>query len=215
MSGSENWLTLVAMAWLASVVLFVVSLRRYLASRALLRAQAEPPTVQEPYIEIGAASQVLFGPAPTYPHDSEPGLSAPLDRRLPGVAIGDEATHEAIARDFQVAGEASPVASTPGSCPASVREAVRDRVSRDRASAQGLSELIRALYLDQSNFTFHTLAELDAQDRALAKALIEEWLDVPWAVEKWEELYHAVLEGSPARRLSEWTSLPLSAGPGA
>lgn len=214
-SGSEYWLSLVALAWLASVLLFVVSLRRYLASRALHRAQAEPTTVQEPCIEIRAASQVLFGPASTYADDSEPRLSAPLDRTLLGAGIGDEATHEATARDSQAAGAVSPMACTPGSCPASVKEAVRARVSRDRSSAQGLSELIRALYLDESNFTFRTLAELDTQDRALAKALIEEWLDVPSAVEKWEELYHTVREGSPVTRPTEWTSLPVSSAPGA
>ena len=199
--GSESWLSLVALAWLASVLLFVVSLRKYLATRALHRARPQPTTVQEPYIDIRAPSQPLFGPtAASDAGDTEPGRSAPPDRTLPGAGAGDEGTREATAEDFQTAVAASSIACAPGAGPTSVREAVRVRVIRDRASAQGLSELVRALYLDQSNFTFHALAALDGDDRALAKALVDEWLDVPSDVEKWEALYDAVRDSAPATR---------------
>ena len=71
-------------------------------------------------------------------------------------------------------------------------EAVRARVARDRPSAQGLIELIRALYLDGSTFTFNTIGDLSTEDRELANALIDAWLADPSAVDDWRDAYDAV-----------------------
>lgn len=71
-------------------------------------------------------------------------------------------------------------------------EAFHARVARDRPSAQGLIELIRALYLDGSTFTFNTIGELSTEDRELANALIDAWLADPSAVDEWRDAYDAV-----------------------
>lgn len=92
------------------------------------------------------------------------------------------------------------IAQEPNTADENIFDVVQTRITRDRASAQGLSELIRALYLDQSNFTFSTVAELDPEDRALAKGLVEAWLSDPKAFERWEELYETVREDYAARR---------------
>lgn len=72
-------------------------------------------------------------------------------------------------------------------------EAFRARVARDRPSAQGLIELIRALYLDGSTFTFNTIGELSTEDRDLANALIDAWLADPSSTDDWRDAYDAVL----------------------
>ena len=76
--------------------------------------------------------------------------------------------------------------------PAPALDAVRARVARDRPSAQGLIELVRALYLDGSTFTFNTIGELSDEDRQLASALIDAWLADPSAVDDWRAAYDAV-----------------------
>ncbi|HVF64555.1 MAG TPA: hypothetical protein VNE58_11225 [Casimicrobiaceae bacterium] len=85
-------------------------------------------------------------------------------------------------------------ASLPRSSAQLACDAVCSRVARDPASAEGLIELARALYLDGSKFTFQTLADLGAHDRGLASSLIEAWLADPSAVEEWQQLYEAVRE---------------------
>ena len=82
--------------------------------------------------------------------------------------------------------------------PVNVVAAIRTRVSQDPA-ANGLRDLVRALYLDQSTFTFHTLAELSSEDRALAKQLIDAWLDDPAAIDDWEMFYATLREAPPSR----------------
>ena len=74
----------------------------------------------------------------------------------------------------------------------SVLDAVRARFAEEGTPAQGLSDLIRALYLDESNFTFHSIADLSDDDRALARRLIDHWLADPLALDRWEEIYTAV-----------------------
>jgi len=81
-----------------------------------------------------------------------------------------------------------------------LREALTARFAYDRGSAQGLKDLVRALYLDQSNFRFHELAELQAEDKALARALIDQWMADPTAVEYWEQTYAAVCASPAASR---------------
>lgn len=163
-SALENWLPLVALLWLSSIGLLVICARKYFASRARPGAARESLPMQEPFIEIRAPLQMPPGHA---------GVADPDEREPRLETIG------AIAR-------------TPESRATSLREAVRARVVRDRASAHGLGELVRALYLDQSNFRFDTIAELPTDDRDLAKALIEEWLADPSAVDYWEGIYATV-----------------------
>ena len=73
-----------------------------------------------------------------------------------------------------------------------ILDAVRARFAEEGTTAHGLSDLIRALYLDESNFTFHSIADLSDDDRALARRLIKHWLEDPLALERWEEIYAAV-----------------------
>ena len=193
--GPENWIPLVALLWLASVVFLVLSTRRYLASRAIDRREAES-TAMHSRIRVLASPPPVFGggaiPDAGY---SDPVVAAPVDAALP-VASSDLAIDATSTNETRAAADAATNAS--GSDATSVREAVRARVARDSASAQGLSDLIRALYLDQSNFTFHTIAELETEDRALAKALIEAWLKEPSAVDAWEEIYDTVRKSAPS-----------------
>jgi len=156
----ESWIPLVALLWLASIVLLGVAMRRYVAGRAFFDARAARLFVKEPLL-----------PAP----------------------VASEAVIQALS-----AGTESEIA-TPSIPQRSARDIVHERVHRDRTSAQGLVELVRALYLDGSSFEFSTIAELDPDDRALAKALIDEWLANPSAVDDWKELYDAVREINAAR----------------
>ena len=174
-SGWENWIPLIAALWLASVFLLVFSARKYFASRELDRAGAEPTPMQEPFIEASRTPGTLLAgrEVVTDVDDAPRWVAAPHDR----------------AADI-----AATISRAPDIGAESVFEAVRARIARDRASAEALRELIRALYLDQSNFTFHTIAELDAEDRALAKGLIDKWLEDPSAVERWEILYDTFRE---------------------
>ena len=150
----ENWTALVALLWLASIVLLFVSMRRYAASRSLFDARAARLFVQEPFLPAPASDPVVE-------------------------ALADQSESEA--------GDA------PAPVP-SLHDVVRERVARDPGSAHGLVELVRALYLDGSSFAFHTIAELDAEDRALAKALVDAWLANPAAIDDWKQLYDAVRE---------------------
>lgn len=174
-SGWENSIPLIAALWLASIFLLVFSARRYFASRAHDRSGAELTPMQEPFIGASRTPGTLV---------AEREVVTEVDNTSPWVA----APHDLAA------GVAATIARAPDTAAESVFEGVRARIARDGACAQGLSELIRALYLDQSNFTFHTIAELNVEDRALAKRLIEEWLADPSAVEPWEEIYDTVRE---------------------
>ena len=148
----ENWILLIALLWLASIVLLVVSMRRYATSRSFFDARAARLFVHEPFLPTPAPDPV----AETLADQSE---------------------------------------TDPGSAPAptpSLHDTVCERVARDPATAHGLVELVRALYLDGSSFEFHAIAELDAEDRALAKALVDAWLADPAAVDEWKQLYDAV-----------------------
>ena len=215
----ENWILLIAALWLASILLFVFSLRRYFAGRAFEREDALTP-IQEPFIEVtrtpqrlGAEDDTVTGveSAARQVADQHTGTtSASADNR-------DQALSERRTQAANADGVAPPIPLEPAIGAEGVFAAVGARIARDPASAQGLSELIRALYLDESHFTFHALAELDAEDRALAQALIEEWLADPSAVEAWEEIYDTVRSShsvSPRRKVGvAATSMSLGAAP--
>ena len=63
------------------------------------------------------------------------------------------------------------------------------RIQERPESARPFRELIRALYLDQSVFTFDCLADLDVEDRQLALALLKAWLAGTYAPERWEDAF--------------------------
>lgn len=60
------------------------------------------------------------------------------------------------------------------------------------ATAHALANLVRALYLDQSTFTFNTLEPLDDDTRALAAALIDAHLNNRYRADEWERAYEAI-----------------------
>lgn len=59
-------------------------------------------------------------------------------------------------------------------------------------TASALANLIRALYLDQSTFTFNMLEALDPQQRQLASQLIAAHLDNRYRADEWERAYEIV-----------------------
>lgn len=59
-------------------------------------------------------------------------------------------------------------------------------------TSHALANLVRALYLDQSTFTFNTLEPLDDDMRALAAALIDAHLNNRYRADEWERAYEAV-----------------------
>ena len=79
-------------------------------------------------------------------------------------------------RDQQPRTFAAPDGPADDATEATLIADIRARIAQDTLGS-GLRELVRALYLDESSFTFHTIAELPADDRELAKRLIEAWLE--------------------------------------
>lgn len=59
-------------------------------------------------------------------------------------------------------------------------------------TATALANLIRALYLDQSTFTFNLLESLDPDSRALAAQLIAAHLTNRYRADEWERAYEGV-----------------------
>ena len=78
---------------------------------------------------------------------------------------------------------------------AQVAEIMRSTTHAPTASA--LANLIRALYLDQSTFTFNMLESLPPDMRALAAELIAAHLKNRYRADEWERAY----EGSKAHLL--------------
>lgn len=183
-SGWESWIPLAAALWLASVILLIFSARKYFATRGLDRAGADLAPLQEPFIEASRTPGTLV-------------VKREADTDI------DDASLSVTARDDHAAEVAGTISREPEAGVESLFAAVRARIAGDPASAHGLSELIRALYLDQSNFTFQMIAGLSVEDRALAKGLIDEWLVDPSAIERWEEIYETVRERNPVSRHKE------------
>lgn len=189
--GSENWLPLVALLWLASGGLLVFSALKYFASTAANRTERESAEMR-PFVKAPASEPRLF----ELPRDAsfgEPQHRVGISAARPAASSDDRPTDARGGDDGAATVAAAPAAPSFGHDAASVRERVRARLARDRSSAQGLRELIRALYLDQSNFTFDTLAGLEAEDRALARTLVEVWLNDPSAVDAWKALYDTTI----------------------
>ena len=177
-------LPLVALLCLASVVFLAFCLRKLFASRVREDPLPESSAIM-PLIELQRSLDTL---------DVGREAATTIDNIVqtwsdPGTALTDQAYLES-AEDQRFGAVALAGSRVPQ--PADVREALRARIARDRTSAQGLSDLVRALYLDQSNFRFEAIAHLDPEDRTLACALIETWMTDPSAIEFWESVYSGV-----------------------
>lgn len=73
-------------------------------------------------------------------------------------------------------------------------------------TASALANLIRALYLDQSTFTFNMLETLDPAMRQLAAQLIAAHLNNRYRADEWESAYEGVK--THALRNSKPSSIP-------
>ena len=191
--SAGNWLPAVAFFCLGSVLLLGVCVRKYFQARAEeASVPAEPVSVPQ-LVEVHPALNALR---------VDDAVVASIDRvmqtwappsgtsAVQAYGCGEEDQRQASAGDAVIrTGEI-----------VDLREALAARVASDGGSAHGLRDLVRALYLDQSNFRFHEIAELQAEDRVLARALIEQWMADPTAIEYWEQTYVAVCESPAALR---------------
>jgi hypothetical protein len=191
--ATSNALPLVALLCFASVLFLAVCVAKYFRSRneeVLSVADAVPVPQQ---VELHPTLELVR---------LDDAIEASIDKVMqtwggPPLASSEHA---------YPCGDEDQRQSTPGEAPTpaceitDLRDALTARVASDRDSAHGLKELVRALYLDQSNFRFHEIAELQAEDRVLARALIEQWMSNPTAVEYWEQTYAAVCESPAALR---------------
>ncbi len=162
--------------------------------------------MQEPFIEAGRIPGMLIGERDVVT-DVDNAAREVAERHdittWPHANNHDQASTDQLTEGSNAAGVAATIPQEPDIGAQSIFTAARTRIVRDGVSAQGLSELIRALYLDETNFTFQTIAGLNAEDRALAERLIEAWLADPSAVEPWEEIYDTVRESHAVGRLRE------------
>ena len=194
---SVDWLLIAAVLCGASVLFLGFSAYKYFSSRsrerearAALRprgdepesfgvASAEPEPLEATISRLGLASRSpLFVPLTTGGANREE--QSALDQR-PSEGI----------KDF------SPLGQFRGT---NISEAVCERVDQDRGSAKGLIDLVRALYLDQSNFTFDVVAQLAPEDRVLAGLLFERWLLDPSEIEYWEDIHNRLIGPPTALR---------------
>jgi hypothetical protein len=193
--ATDYALALAALLWIGSVFLLGFAARGYFAARA--RSRASPPKrTQEPALDVAAA----FPPSADRPvvgsgsarveatEPTRPGAAYCLRARTVDEVGGeDQRPPAAMTRSF----------AARESSREDLVAAVSSRAAGDPGAAHGLADLVRALYLDQSNFRFETIAALGDADRRLAMLLIEEWLADPSAIDFWQAM-HATLDG-PAR----------------
>jgi hypothetical protein len=183
----DNAFALVALLWFGSVGLLAYAVRGYVAARAVERA-AQPGTQQEPFIDAGVTQGL------------EDVRSSASTRDGPdvGESFGSQATSpvpaidEIAAEDQRLDAAMAASRDAPGAPGEDLLAAVSDRLSAAPGDSQGLRELVRALYLDQSNFRFETLAALGDEDRRLAMRLIEAWIADPSALDFWHAIYAAL-----------------------
>lgn len=189
-------LALVALLWLGSVLFLAFAVRGYYRARAHPRASQDVP-VQQAVTDERAGTQAFVdwhvGDTARAALSGADGASA-----LAASGLGDPQA-DRFATDDQ-----RPLSASPAS---PVRQAteretlvatLRARVAADPQSAQGVAQLVRALYLDQSNFRFETISALGKEDRQLALQLIDEWLADPMAVDFWQAMYAAVDVSAPS-----------------
>ena len=183
-------LALVALLWVGSVLLLAFAMRGY------YRARAHPGASQDAHVQRDVTDERAETQAFVDWHvgnTARAGLSGAGGVSATAVFGFGDAQADRFATDDQ-----QPVSASPASPvrPATEREALvaklRARVAADPESAQGVAQLVRALYLDQSNFRFETIAALGTEDRQLALQLIAEWLADPLAVDFWQAMYAAI-----------------------
>lgn len=92
----------------------------------------------------------------------------------------------AIAEPIEPGGDLNPVEDPLAEASAIIQ------ARKHAPSALALANLIRALYLDQSTFTFNMLEALDPQQRQLASQLIAAHLDNRYRPDEWERAYEIV-----------------------
>jgi len=190
---ASNGLPLVALLCFASVLFLSFCVWKYFGSRAEGASSPADSTPILQHVELHPALDSLR---------LDDTVEASMDKVVqtwgaPPVASSDQA-YPCSEEDQR---QSSPDEAVTRTCEiVDLREALTARVASDRDSAHGLRDLVRALYLDQSNFRFHEIAELQAEDRALARALIDQWMADPTAVEYWEQTYAAVCESPAALR---------------
>ena len=185
--SAGNWLPLAVLFCVGSVLLLAVCVRKYFQGRA---AETSVPADS-----VSVPQQVEVHPALSALRVDE-AVVASIDRVMQTWAPPpDTSTVQAYpcGEEDQRQGGAAEAATRTCEI-VHLREALTARVASDRVSAQGLRDLVRALYLDQSNFRFHDIAQLEPGDKVLARALIDQWMTDPSAVEYWEQTYVAVCE---------------------
>jgi hypothetical protein len=191
--GSPLWISVVALIALLNVVLLLFVSRNYFAARASRakdrRSDLEPaPAVGEHFYGAPdgfteAASDDGFPLAST----AEGGVAPIVTTTASEAPASSKPILQGSARHATTAATDAPIED--------VLEAARIRIEKHPGSSEALKDLLRALYLDQSMFTFSILAEMPAEDRALAGSLVEAWLMDAYPVERWEGVYKATQEG--------------------
>ena len=191
-SGSVVWVGLVAVMWLLNVVFLVFATRKYFAIKAARsRGSDDGPGLREHYVAVdGSGEAVASSPekAAIARRTPEP-LPVMVEqfRAMNAEAIETADTSSALADGLDAAAPAE-IATATAELP-DVLLAALARIVQDPASGQPLCDLIRALYLDQSVFTFDGLAAIDAGDRKTAAALITAWLMATYDTDRWEAAF--------------------------
>jgi hypothetical protein len=194
----DHAFAIVAVLWIGSVALLVFAVRGYLAARARERlaqtavvepSQREASSVAQAFPDwyVGEPRDQRLAEAAPGGIDAPPSLHNP---RIAGLATEDQ----------RPGSTTSSTSQTRATAPEDLGTALRSRIAADPASSHGIAQLVRALYLDQSNFRFEAIAALSADDRQLARQLIDAWLADPSAIEFWHAMYSAVdAAAAPAR----------------
>jgi len=111
-------------------------------------------------------------------NDMSTAVESSPDAPPPGTAASRD-SHPATQADAENGQESAP----------DILLAALRRIQEQPESARPFRELIRALYLDQSVFTFDCLADLPSEDRQLALALLKAWLAGTYEPERWEDAF--------------------------
>lgn len=197
---TDSALALVALLWLGSVILLVFAVRGWFVARAksrlrpagasssALASTGEAPASTEWYVGSQALTDV--------------GDVAAIDGHA-DIPLANPGHGPLTAEDQQPAPSTTAAVAATAVPREALAATVRTRVAHRDASSRALADLVRALYLDQSNFRFETLCALSAQDRALARHLVDTWLADPSAVDFWQALYAAVDTTSATARASQ------------
>lgn len=202
-SDSVVWLGLVAFMWLLNVVFLVFATRRYFALKSARSSGSDDgPESRDHYVAVDESEEAAASgreEAPTARGMPEP-LPVMVEQFRATIAEVVETPRPVEIADAVETADGSTVADRlDAAAPAEVAAATAEppdvllaavaRIAQDPASGQPLGDLIRALYLDQSVFTFDGLAAIDARDREMAAALITAWLMATYDTDRWEAAF--------------------------